>query len=614
MSTSSSSSNNSSQHISTQSVKKPEPRKVVLPLPSKQAEIEYEEGKTHFENKQWELAVKRFEMAANTYCHPESMKYLAKLYEPSRLANASKVIEWTRRREQTLLSPQGKYMQAMHLARTTGKGGALDGEPIVMIRNAADLGYAPAMHVFGLYLRSKGKGAEAMAWFHKASASGCEDAEEPLAEGYENGIGVPVDVVAGAAWRARVVARQKQADEAREKQRQKDLEIAAKVKAEARSRAEEQRKKELDVSRRQAESAARRALDPALNSAIRSLEWGFYTSGIEQLSKLSMSGSVDAREFLDPDKSPISERLSSAMFYLGQYQASHADPAAAVKWYRKSAEGGFHEAMVTYAAYLIVGKGMERADPGQAMAWLMKAWTAGRNKEAALALGEAYTKGIGVQPDPTKAVTWYVRAWETGHYPEAAFAVGLAYATGFTPGAVDPSAWSQAQQGYGNSFVNEVLQKKSTEDDQEMQQQVGGSGKKLGSGASTPKNGGGLSRQGSTSSMNSINSISNGGVPNNMGSGAGVPLSKASSSSSSLAGSPATSQPSSPRHSPAPKKLLKNMTAVRQDVEKAAVWYRRAAELGHARACNNLGELHMTGRGVYRDDVLGFSLFKKAAQ
>ncbi|KAJ3416042.1 hypothetical protein HDV05_003401 [Chytridiales sp. JEL 0842] len=582
----------SSMPVSTASAPRPEPRKIVLPLPSKQAEIEYEEGKTHFEQKQWAQAEKRFEVAAITYSHPESMRYLALLHEPSRLANASKVAEWTKRREATLLTPQGKYMQAMHLARTKGKGGALDGEPIVMIRSAADMGYAPAMHVFGLYLRSKGKGSEAMAWFHKAASGGCEDAEEPLAEGYEHGLGVPPDPVAGAAWRARVVNRQKLQDEERQKQRQRDQEIAEKVRSEARQRAKEQQEIQAKLAQRQATIAARRALDPALNSAIRSLEWGFYTSGIEQLAKMALDGSPDARDFLDPELSPISDRLTTAMFFLGQYQASHADPAAAVKWYRRSAEGGYHEAMVTYAAYLIVGKGMERPDPGQAMAWLMKSWAAGKNKEAALALGEAYTKGIGVQPDPNKAVQWYTRAWEQGNYPESAFAVGLAYATGFTPGAVDPSAWSQALNAGGNQAVNEVLERKATENDKD--------------------GGGGAAASGTAPASSASQATSQPmGVPPRVGTGVS---SSASSAASSFPNSPAASAPSSPRGSPLqPRKLLKNMTAVKQDVEKAATWYRRAAEVGHARACNNLGELHMTGRGVYRDDVLGFSLFKKAA-
>ena len=50
-----------------------------------------------------------------------------------------------------------------------------------------------------------------------------------------------------------------------------------------------------------------------------------------------------------------------------------------------------------------------------------------------MALGEAYTKGIGVPSDPSKALKWYINAWNSGKFPEAAFSCGLAYASGFTP-------------------------------------------------------------------------------------------------------------------------------------------------------------------------------------
>jgi TPR repeat protein len=62
---------------------------------------------------------------------------------------------------------KGMYNHALHLSHQAQ--GSFDGEAIVLIRAAADSGYPPAMYQFGLYLRDKGKGSEAMAWFHKAA-------------------------------------------------------------------------------------------------------------------------------------------------------------------------------------------------------------------------------------------------------------------------------------------------------------------------------------------------------------------------------------------------------------------------------------------------------------
>jgi uncharacterized protein HemY len=69
-------------------------------------EEEFNMGKQQFQQRQWLKAVRHFETAATQVDHAESMKYLADCYAPNRLANASKVSEWTKRRMAVLGTPQ----------------------------------------------------------------------------------------------------------------------------------------------------------------------------------------------------------------------------------------------------------------------------------------------------------------------------------------------------------------------------------------------------------------------------------------------------------------------------------------------------------------------------
>lgn len=597
------------------------------------------EGKKLFDQRQWEKARFHFETAAMQCDHIASMWYLVEIFHPSRLSNASKVSEWTKRRMTLLSTGAGMLSYGMFLLRnyspsstssTSSSKKSLSAaaakeasknvaEAIVMIRTAADLGHAPAMYEFANYLRmQRGKGSEAMAWFHKAAEAGFMAAEVFLAQGYETGtMGVPADPIAGAHWRARVSVREKEAEEIAKVEKEKLALEARRAREEAAWRLRERMRAEDTMQKREEELKERRMIDPELNKALRSIEWGFISSGIEQLHKLAVEkGSADARDFLNPDISAISAKNTQAMFYLGQHHAIHADFAGAVKWYRRAAEAGYHEAMVTLAAYLLVGKGIERPDPGLAMIWLIKAWDAAKNKEAALALGEAYTKGIGLMPDPNKAVKWYIKAWESGEYPEAAFAVGLAYATGYTPGAVDPSEWSASTYAPSNqSGMNDMVKKHlESKGHKDPVSSLGGSDTAINNGVLAS-----LTAVGAAKIQNDDD-----GVPTSVRNISVLPPSSgtALTASSAASSSPASSLPTSlnnstgttPISSPiASRKVLKGMTAVKQDLPSAVHWYKKAANLGHIRSCNNLGELYMTGRGVAGNDTIGYGWFKKAA-
>jgi TPR repeat protein len=60
--------------------------------------------------------------------------------------------------------------------------------------------------------------------------------------------------------------------------------------------------------------------------------------------------------------------------------------------------------------------------------------------------------------------------------------------------------------------------------------------------------------------------------------------------------------------------MYTNGTGVQQDYAKAAEWYRRAAEQGHANAALNLGVMYASGRGVPRDRVEAARWFREAAE
>ncbi|KAI8853788.1 hypothetical protein BC829DRAFT_258230 [Chytridium lagenaria] len=217
-------------------------------------------------------------------------------------------------------------------------------------------------------------------------------------------------------------------------------------------------------------------------------------------------------------------------------------------------------------------------------------------------------------PDPVKAVKWYTRAWEEGGYSEAAFAVGLAYATGFTPGAVDPTQWSHASIG-GDPKVSEHLDARTIVKKSDLALQASAE-EEAANAAAVKADGSSTTPLSPTTSEDDDDTVPN--VPHTPAAPSPRPMSRSSTHGSlanvaSGAASPQASSPGSGSPVFGTRRVLRNLTAVKQDVVMAGQWYRRAADKGHSRASNNLGELYMTGRGVPRDDMVGFALFRRAA-
>ncbi|ORY51276.1 hypothetical protein BCR33DRAFT_451329 [Rhizoclosmatium globosum] len=147
--------------------------------PAPDSEREFTTGLNHYNNSNYPLAIVHFERAIKIDDNAESLRMLIEIHGPARVPNAAKVAEYSARRKAVLATPQGMLNHGRHLARITG---SLDGPGIVLVRSAADDGNVEAMFEFGMYLRGKGKGGEAMGWLHKAAEGGWVDAEEAVAE------------------------------------------------------------------------------------------------------------------------------------------------------------------------------------------------------------------------------------------------------------------------------------------------------------------------------------------------------------------------------------------------------------------------------------------------
>ncbi|KAJ3294306.1 hypothetical protein HDU79_011179 [Rhizoclosmatium sp. JEL0117] len=493
------------------------------------------------------LATSEFTLAATLGPdpHPEAMRYLVDLYSDpsSSVYDSAKAVEWAQMRLMVLATPEGMLSQARFLRDGKGLFGDLSGpsrneygdehgiiwrmdnprdmEAAVLIRQSAASGYPPALHAYAVYLKENGKLRESLVWFEKAFDKGVPESAAWILYFLERGIPneMAPDPELAAEWRQKVKEYEEHVLQEQEEKRREEEEKENKYRAENEYMAFQKHRKDEARKRAERDARARREGDKAYQEVMGHLEWGYYMIAIDELCGMARAGHVDAQEFLDADTSPMPRDKpysGAAMFTFGEYFAKRSDYKRAAKWYRNAAEVNHADAQVLYATYLISGRGLPSADPGQSVAWFMKAWASSQHKDAAMALGDAFTKGIGVPADPQKAVLWYSRAWDAGTFVDAAFACGLAYATGYPPGYAKPVVWP------------EVVDK--------------------GKDVETPKS------------------------------------------------------YSKPKVQP-----------VQKNFEKALHWYHYAARGSHARACNNLGEMYMMGRGTVRNDVQGMTFFKKAA-
>ncbi|TPX52839.1 hypothetical protein CcCBS67573_g09798 [Chytriomyces confervae] len=291
--------------------------------------------------------------------------------------------------------------------------------------------------------------------------------------------------------------------------------------------------------------------EPLLKAAITNIEYyGYIAAGLKSLHELALRGNAEARDYLDPNRSTIGAKHFKAMHAFGLHFQALQDHGSSLGWFKKAAmDANYHESAVSYAAYLITGKALPNPDPGLAIAFLMKAWESGSNKDAALALGEAYAKGVGV---PQRDVQKSVM-WYKRAWDKGGFA-DAAYVVGFS---------------YGTGVLPFSAALNPGDDDDTKGWNSSGLGGNMKVNETLAHRVGGLD-------------------------GGRNPL------------TPTT--PNTPT-----AKLPVFVNPIHCDMSEAARWYKKAAYLGHPRACNNLAELYMTGKGVTANDRTGFGYFQKAS-
>ncbi len=120
----------------------------------------------------------------------------------------------------------------------------------------------------------------------------------------------------------------------------------------------------------------------------------------------------------------VRAELNLGAAYAGGGPGLAPDPAEAVKWYRKAADGG--DSMGQFMVGNCYEKGIGvSADSAEAARWFRKS-AEQTNALAEMTLGMAYARGDGVQTNRAEAEKWLARAAASGH-PFTEYVLGLFY-------------------------------------------------------------------------------------------------------------------------------------------------------------------------------------------
>lgn len=155
---------------------------------------------------------------------------------------------------------------------------------------------------------------------------------------------------------------------------------------------------------------------------------------------------VDPEKMLDSDISVMFSKFKLATMYEFGLEVEK-DAMEAIKWYQKTAEQGFCEALLHIGNMYMTGKGVKQDDV-QAFEWTKKSAEAG-DALAAFNLGLMYENGRGVERDCEKAFRWYREAaWKK--LLQAQFNLGICYYKGL---GVEQD-FKQAEHWFGKAFKN----------------------------------------------------------------------------------------------------------------------------------------------------------------
>jgi predicted Ser/Thr protein kinase len=157
----------------------------------------------------------------------------------------------------------------------------------------------------------------------------------------------------------------------------------------------------------------------------------------------------------------IAEPASAkALFELAQSYAKESgaqENAAAVQWFRKSAEQGYAPAQSQLGKIYFNGFGGVQKDPREAANWYLKAATQG-DASAQMSLGFMYANGIGVLKDDAAAVGWYRKSAEQGNaLAQNYLGDMLATGRGGVRDSTEAAQWYRKAAEAGNSFAQNSL-------------------------------------------------------------------------------------------------------------------------------------------------------------
>ncbi len=318
------------------------------------------------------------------------------------------------------------YLKLLDLERTEAKG-ALDRgdyEPVCNgFRALAELGFASAQHYLGImYYHGRGipqDRDQAVRWVTRAAERGHLMAQEALGHWYANGENVAHDRDQAVHWYTRAANQGS---------------VSAKRKSEFLrmiSRAEDgsgYAQNQLGEMYRDGKGTPR--------DAARAEEW--FTRAAQQghvgaqlsLGKLYCWGDKGVPEdrargmkFIieSAESGHVQARFDLGQIYQGRLLRGNENEALALKWLVSAAESRNPVAQAHLGSSLYHGRGIPR-DRTRGVEYLTKAAEQG-DVGAQYELGEIYHGGIGMENGDAQAVRWFTKAAEQGHI-EAQFKLG----------------------------------------------------------------------------------------------------------------------------------------------------------------------------------------------
>jgi TPR repeat protein/serine/threonine protein kinase len=325
-----------------------------------------------------------------------------------------------------------------------------------------------AFAVIGAVLKDTHEYPEALKWLRKAADQGNALAQVNLGRMYENGNGVPKDMVEAAKWYRKAAEQQNpwgenslgclyETGSGVEKNFAEAIQLYRKSADQGNESAQVNLGRMYEngngVAKDMVEAAKwyRKAAEQGESQAQNSLGW-LYKSGsgvetnlaeaVKWFRKSADLGNADGQNSL------------ADMYWAGSGVTQNF--AEAVKWYRKSADQGNAAGQVNLGFCNQTGSGVPK-DAGEAVKWYRKSAEQG-DADGQDHLGCCYENGIGVATNAIEAVKWYRKSAEQGN-ADGQFRLGYCYENGIgaATNAMEAVKWFQKSADQGNANCQDHL-------------------------------------------------------------------------------------------------------------------------------------------------------------